>query len=43
MRQVGLLIEAGIDFLEISGGTLENMTVCPCRRRCSTLQLETLN
>lgn len=27
MRQIELLVEAGIDFLEISGGSLENPQV----------------
>lgn len=27
MTQIGLLIEAGIDFLEVSGGSYENPTV----------------
>lgn len=28
MMQIALIVEAGIDFLEISGGTYENPTVC---------------
>lgn len=28
MTQIRLLVEAGIDFLEVSGGTYENPRVC---------------
>lgn len=28
MKQIGLFAESGIDFLEVSGGTYEDPTVC---------------
>ncbi|GLA50458.1 hypothetical protein AnigIFM63604_006518 [Aspergillus niger] len=40
MTQIGLLIEAGIDFLEVSGGSYENPTMMGPEKRQSTVARE---